>query len=111
MNISIRLANSLGCSVAGTAVIYSIINAFKSSKISVVTKFPTLLYGIYDIDVISTTSDFGGSYCVDLRKYTARRPHNSFPPRPSYYHREMAEEQLKCTLPNFEPNYIYNRER
>ncbi|RJL45900.1 glycosyltransferase family 9 protein [Pectobacterium carotovorum] len=104
MDISIRLANSLGCSVAGTAVIYSIINTFKESRISVVTKFPTLLSGIEDIDVIAAISDLGGDYSVDLRKYTARRPHNAYPPRPSYCHmREMAEEQLECTLLHSEP--------
>lgn len=104
MDISIRLANSLGCSVAGTAVIHSIINTFKDSQISVITKFPTLLSGIEDIKIIAAISDLDGNYSVDLRKYTTRRPHNSHPSRPSYYHmREMAEEQLECILPYSEP--------
>jgi ADP-heptose:LPS heptosyltransferase len=104
MNISIRLANSLGCSVAGTAVIHSVIKKFESAKISVVTKNPTLLYGINGINVIAATSDLGGYFSIDLRKYTARRPHSSYPPRPSYHHMlEMAEEQLECQLPIREP--------
>jgi len=104
VNISIRLPNSLGCSVAGTAVIFSVIEVFKGSNISVTTKFPTLLGGIKDIDITTATSDTGGHYSVDLREYTARRPHNSSPPRPSYYHmREMAEEQLECQLSDWNP--------
>ncbi|MEI2604256.1 hypothetical protein V8O11_10635 [Erwinia aphidicola] len=111
MDISIRLANSLGCSVAGTAVVHSIYEKFKGENISVYTKFPGLLSGIEGIDVVTAVTELDDFFDVDLRKYTERRPHNSFPYRPSFYHMlEMAEEQLKCTLPICNPKIIIQPE-
>ncbi|PQJ84255.1 hypothetical protein BTO22_11945 [Aliivibrio sifiae] len=51
------------------------------------------------------------TYDIDLRAYTKRRPHNSFPYRPSYIHMiEMAEEQMNHKLPINQPQIFLNEE-
>lgn len=111
MNISIRLANSLGCSVAGTAIIHSVKSLYPHKKINVITKTPSLLEGIKRINIIQISSDNEENiYDIDLRKYTARRPHNNKPYRPSYIHMfEMAEEQLKIKLPRYRPHLVLDK--
>lgn len=109
-NIFIRMPNSLGCSVAATAVIFSVLRKYPDSKIFISTKYPEMLaslHGYGRVTIYSTMQNDEFPFHVDLRAYTARRPHNSEPYRPSYIHMlEMAEEQLSVKLPIFKPKVI-----
>lgn len=97
MNLNIRLPDSLGCTVASTAVVYSLIEQIPNIKVS--TPHPSLLAHIDGLSITDSREETNDVYDVDLRMYTARRPHNSLPYRPSYIHMlEMAEEKLKIKL-------------
>ncbi|NOI26709.1 glycosyltransferase family 9 protein [Vibrio mediterranei] len=91
--------------MASTAVVYSLIEKIPNVKIS--TPYPSLLTHIDGISIRDSREETNDVYDVDLRMYTARRPHNSFPYRPSYIHMlEMAEEQLRIKLTR-RPPYLY----
>lgn len=103
MKIRIRLVDSLGCSVAGSAVIYSIIEEMPKYQIILNTIYPTLFKGIKQIKILIPDKE-ENDYEVDLRKYTSRKPHSVAPYKPSYVHMiEMAEEQLGINLPRKKP--------
>lgn len=96
MTLSIRLPDSMGCTVASTAVLTSLREEY--GRVIAVTPFPFLLRGLRELD-IATLEEHKWDCDVDLRTYTARRPHNSLPHRPSYVHMtEMAREQLGIRL-------------
>lgn len=96
--INIRLPDSLGCTVASTGVILSLIKSQCFDEIHVFARHPELVAHIpgiilHDVDNYSQID-------LDLREYTARRPHNSKPYRASYLHMlEMAEASFGLTLP------------
>ncbi|RLM26896.1 hypothetical protein BIY29_04585 [Brenneria alni] len=103
----IRLPDSLGCTVASTAVILSLVKSELFKTINVFTKFPSLICNFKNIEIVDASITEADSYHVDLRTYTARRPHNSQPYRPSYVHMiEMAMDQLKHDLSIVKPNII-----
>lgn len=105
IGVRLRTPDSLGCSVAGSAVIHSLRASFPEANINVVSKFPELFQGIKGITIEAALAASSESYDVDLRRYTARRPHNTAPYRPSYLHMiEMAEEQLSARLIRSRPH-------
>ncbi|WP_234498055.1 hypothetical protein [Vibrio maritimus] len=98
----IRLPDSLGCTVASTSVVISLIEKYGEAK--VVTPFRELLNNIENVKITSPNIGENIKYDVDLRLYTSRRPHNNYPYRPSYIHMlEMAEENLKIKLSRLKP--------
>ncbi|TFH90292.1 glycosyltransferase family 9 protein [Vibrio ouci] len=101
MSLLIRLPDSMGCTVASTAVLSSLLNEY--GRIKVVTPFPFLLEGFQGVDIINAEEQ-ECCFDVDLRTYTARRPHNNYPYRPSYVHMtEIAQEQLGIRLKTEKP--------
>ncbi|EMQ2878879.1 hypothetical protein V9N52_004226 [Vibrio navarrensis] len=102
--VSIRLPDTLGCSVASTAVVAGLLHEY--DMITVVTPFPWLLQGFSGVDIVEAKPS--SPPCnIDLRHYTARRPHNTPPYRPSYIHMlEMAEAQLDIKLNRESPRVI-----
>lgn len=110
MTRSLRLANSLGCSIAGTAVIHAMVEKYGAKNVRVTTKFPSLLEGIDHIIVDLAQDDHDEVFDVDLREYTARRPHNLAPYRSSYVHMlEMAESQMATSLPHRQPKLFLSQ--
>lgn len=109
MSIIMRLPDSMGCTVASTAVIKSVIEQYKNEDIKVITPFPDLLIGFKCIEIINSNECGIDIFDVDLREYTKRRPHNSLPFRSSYIHMiEMAENQINDQLKRMTPEIILN---
>ncbi len=103
--INIRLPDSLGCTVASTSVISGLLKSEYFDEIHIFAKHCELVSHISGI--ILHSSDDVNYFDVDLRHYTARRPHNSKPYRASYVHMlEMAEEALGVKLPITPPCII-----
>ena len=111
MKITIRTVDSLGCAVAGSAVIHSLRKKFSCADIVVVTPFVSLFYGIPGIVIIHSDEYPHRKFHVDLRNYTKRRPHSSVPRRPSYVHmHQMAIEQIGEELPLTRPKLYLSSE-
>jgi hypothetical protein len=107
MQIRVRTADSLGCAVAGSAVLHSLAAKFRNCEIHVATPFPELFEGMTGVLIERASAESVGRSDVDLRGYTSRRPHNAAPYRASFMHmREMAEEQLSCRLPIMNPRLV-----
>ncbi|MGB7801822.1 hypothetical protein [Buttiauxella sp.] len=101
--INIRLPDSLGCTVASTSVLQSLIKCELFDDIHVFTKHFELVSHLQGINLHPPVDNT--FLHVDLRKYTSRRPHNNRPYRASYLHMlEMAEESLAVKLPIILPN-------
>jgi hypothetical protein len=99
--LKLRTFDSIGCSVAATAVIYSLKDKFPKINLEVHTKYPELFKEIKNINLEEENNT---NFDIDLRGYLKRRPHNTKPYRPIYIHMlETAEEQLSTKLKRFTP--------
>lgn len=103
--LSIRCFDSIGCTVASTAVIYSLKDGFPRAKLEVHTKYPELFKGIERIIIKTANNKNKINFDIDLSIiYEKRRPHNTKPYRPLYIHMiEIAEKQLSAKLKRFIP--------
>lgn len=100
--INIRLPDSLGCTVASTSVILGMLKSGYFDDIHIFAKYGELVSHISGVTL--HRSDEMHHADIDLRRYTARRPHNSKPYRASYLHMlEMAEEASGVRLPVIPP--------
>jgi hypothetical protein len=107
--IKVKLFDTLGCSVASTALIYSLKDKFQDKEIEIYTKFPELFEGIKGIQAKLASTNV--KFDVDLSNYLDRRPHNNIPFRPLYVHMiEIAEEQLNVKLKRFLPKINLSKE-
>jgi ADP-heptose:LPS heptosyltransferase len=108
--ISVRTFDSLGCTVAATAVLRSLRKAVPRKRIIVYTKSPDFFIGLPEIAVRAPKKELK-HYDVDLRGYLASRPHNSQPYRQLYNHMiEIAEKALSLKLPSMPPKVVLSKE-
>jgi len=105
--INIRLPDSLGCTVASTSVLQSLIKCELFGDIHVFTNHFELVSHLPGINLHHPVDNT--FLHIDLRKYTSRRPHNNQPYRASYLHMlEMAEESVGVKLPIITPDIPIN---
>ena len=101
-NITMRLYDTLGCTVISTALIQSIRAFLPASCIDVYTKNPELLIGLSEVNNIYNASQHQRDhYDIDLTDYLVKRdPQNSQPYRHLLEHQiEIAEEQMNIRIP------------
>lgn len=110
-SLSIRLHDTFGCTLVGTALIQSLRHAFPSEKLRVYTKNPDLLEGLPEADdILDAMSHELDKYDVDVLNYLELyKPQEAKPLRHLYQHMlEIATKQLadKISKPlpkTFEP--------
>lgn len=110
-HLNIRLHDTFGCTLVGTALIQSLKFAFPNFILNIYTQNPDLLQGLPEADTINDANIAElNEYDVDIRNYLAiYRPQESKPLRHLYQHMlEIATKQLsqkiyKTLTANFYP--------
>jgi ADP-heptose:LPS heptosyltransferase len=101
MKLSVRLPNTLGCTVISTVLLQSLGRVFNKAEINVFTPFPDLVEGLDEVSYIFYTDEHGSNqYDIDLATFLeVCRPQQSKPYRHLSEHIfETAEKQLGSKL-------------
>ena len=109
--ITVKVFDSLGCTVLSSCVFQSLKEKFPDSKIIAYSKFPSLLLGLEEIDdLINSNHNQLKKYDINLEHYLSEKPHNSKPFQHLSWHMiKSAENQISEILnTGFQPKINLN---